>query len=59
MTEATARLAAPAAVLWIARTLEATAWNRSQAARWLKVDYKTLLHKIDRYGLSPGRLPQP
>jgi len=35
----------------IAMTLERTQWNRKQAARMLKVSYKTLLQKIRETGL--------
>jgi len=34
------------------RTLERTHWNKSKAARILKVSYKTLLEKIKAYGLE-------
>jgi DNA-binding NtrC family response regulator len=36
------------------RALRATAGNKSQAARKLKVDYKTLHLKMRKYGLSRG-----
>lgn len=35
----------------IARTLAATGWNRTQAARELRCSYKTLLARIKTYGL--------
>src|SRR5215469_3152048 len=37
----------------IAAALEKTGWNRKAAARQLKVSYRTLLYKIDRYHLLP------
>ena len=38
----------------IERVLYQTGWNRKQAARLLKVSYKTLLQKIRECGLEPG-----
>lgn len=38
----------------IAATLEKTGWNRKAAARQLKVSYRTLLYKIERYQLKPA-----
>ena len=38
----------------IERVLFSTNWNRKQAARLLKVSYKTLLQKIRECGLEPG-----
>ncbi len=38
----------------IERVLFQTGWNRKQAARLLKVSYKTLLQKIRECGLEPG-----
>ena len=38
--------------LHVARVLEATEWNKSQAARVLKIDIKTLNKKIQDYGIS-------
>ena len=37
----------------IATALSRTQWNRKAAARLLKVSYRTLLYKIERYRLSP------
>jgi len=34
--------------------LEGVGWNRAEAARILKVSYKTLLNKISRFGLAPS-----
>ncbi len=39
----------------IVRAMRATGGNKSQAARRLKVDYKTLHLKIRRYGLAVGK----
>jgi two-component system response regulator AtoC len=37
----------------LAEVLERVAWNRAEAARILKVSYKTLLNKISECGLTP------
>jgi two-component system, NtrC family, response regulator AtoC len=37
----------------ISEVLERVHWNRAEAARILKVSYKTLLHKIAECGLTP------
>ncbi len=37
----------------IARTLEATGWNRKAAASDLQISYKALLYKIKQYNLTP------
>jgi two-component system, NtrC family, response regulator AtoC len=37
----------------ILEALERVSWNRTNAARILKVSYKTLLKKISEYGLTP------
>jgi two-component system response regulator AtoC len=37
----------------IAAALESTGWNRKAAARRLKVSYRTLLYKIERYEMRP------
>ncbi|MBN2012214.1 sigma-54-dependent Fis family transcriptional regulator [candidate division KSB1 bacterium] len=39
----------------IARTLEATEWNRSKTAKLLGIDRKTLYDKIKRYGINEGK----
>jgi len=36
----------------IAAALEKTGWNRKAAARLLKVSYRTLLYKIEQYGMT-------
>jgi DNA-binding NtrC family response regulator len=36
----------------IAAALERTGWNRKAAARLLKVSYRTMLYKIEQYGMS-------
>src|SRR5271157_1362807 len=38
----------------IAAALESTNWNRKAAARLLKVSYRTLLYKIERYQMRPS-----
>jgi two-component system, NtrC family, response regulator AtoC len=38
----------------IAIALQKTHWNRKQAARLLKVSYRTLLYKIERYHMDRG-----
>lgn len=40
----------------ILRTLRATQWNRKQAARALKISYRTLLYKIKKAGVPPKRV---
>ena len=40
----------------IVKTLRKTNWNKSQAARELRVSYKTLLTKIEQYEIKPGSL---
>jgi two-component system response regulator AtoC len=37
----------------LADVLERVRWNRAEASRMLKVSYKTLLHRIVDYGLTP------
>lgn len=39
----------------ILQTLRETKWNRKQAARALKISYRTLLYKIKEAGLPPKR----
>ncbi|MGH9477040.1 MAG: sigma-54 interaction domain-containing protein [Terriglobales bacterium] len=41
----------------IARELEATHWNRTQAARALNISYRALLNKVRLYQLCPPPLP--
>ncbi|MGA2695898.1 MAG: sigma 54-interacting transcriptional regulator [Terriglobales bacterium] len=41
----------------IANALEETHWNRKAAARLLRISYRTLLYKIQSYGLTPPTLP--
>jgi DNA-binding NtrC family response regulator len=43
----------------ILRTLERTRWNRSQAARLLGINHKTLYNKLREYGLLRGDEPVP
>ena len=40
----------------IVKTLRKTKWNKSQAARDLRVSYKTLLTKIDQYEIEAGEM---
>jgi DNA-binding NtrC family response regulator len=42
----------------ILRTLERTRWNRSQAARLLGINHKTLYNKLREYGLLRGDEPE-
>ena len=39
----------------IAQALNATNWNRKQAAAMLKISYKALLYKIRQYGIAQSR----
>ena len=39
----------------IAAALEKTGWNRKAAARLLKVSYRTLLYKIERYRMTANQ----
>ncbi len=39
----------------LAEVLERVHWNRALASRILRVSYKTMLHKIAEYGLTPVR----
>lgn len=39
----------------IAFVLEKVGWNRSRAAKILKISYKTLLYKMDEFEVSPPR----
>jgi len=41
----------------ILRTLEATGWNKSKAARLLEISYPSLLKKIKDYSLPQANLP--
>jgi len=43
----------------ILEALEASGWNRVQAAKQLKIDYKTLRRKITKYQLRPRQDQQP
>ncbi len=38
----------------ITAALEKTRWNRKEAARLLKVSYRTMLYKIDEYDINPS-----
>ena len=39
----------------ILAALEQASWNRAEAARLLKVSYKTMLNKVAQYSLTPSR----
>jgi DNA-binding NtrC family response regulator len=43
----------------IREVLDRVHWNRSEAARLLKVSYKTLLNKINECGLAPKQTRRP
>jgi DNA-binding NtrC family response regulator len=43
----------------LVQVLERVQWNRAEAARVLKVSYKTLLNKISQLELTPGRDERP
>jgi len=38
----------------IEATLQQTRWNRKEAAKLLRISYKALLYKVDKYGLESG-----
>ncbi len=54
LKEIASRAAAEAERQAIRLALQATRGNKSEAARFLRVDYKTLHLKIKRYGLESG-----
>lgn len=39
----------------IVEALGRTNWNRKAAARLLRVSYRTILYKIEQYGLTPSQ----
>lgn len=41
----------------IRRALQRTSWNRTAAARELQMPLRTLMHKIQSYGLRPPEMP--
>jgi len=43
----------------IAAALRRTGWNRKAAARLLQVGYRTLLYKIEQYGMTPPSYVAP
>ncbi|HXH82324.1 MAG TPA: sigma-54 dependent transcriptional regulator [Candidatus Tectomicrobia bacterium] len=55
LTEIGRRAAAEAERLALTRVLEEVRWNRMEAARRLKVNYKTILAKIEEYGIGRRR----
>ncbi|MGH7264502.1 MAG: sigma-54 interaction domain-containing protein [Candidatus Rokuibacteriota bacterium] len=58
LKEVARRAAAEAERKILLEVLERVRWNRSEAARVLKVSYKTLLNKIVECGLKSERAPQ-
>ena len=55
LTEIGRRAAADAERLALTRVLEEVHWNRMEAARRLKVNYKTILAKIEEYRIGQRR----
>jgi two-component system response regulator AtoC len=55
LKEIARRAAAEAERRAIVSMLERVGWNRKEASRRLKVNYKTLLQKLDALGLAPHR----
>src|SRR5438094_506987 len=55
LERATARGAFRADLYYRVHVLERVQWNRAEAARVLKVSYKTLLSKISQLELTPGK----
>jgi DNA-binding NtrC family response regulator len=43
----------------ILHALEQTRWNRRQAARLLKVEYKVLIYRMSKLGIGAPKAPQP
>ena len=41
----------------IMATLEKTKWNRTEAAKLLGIDYKTLYNKMREHGIAERRVP--
>jgi len=58
LREIAGRAAAEAERQAIRLALKATRGNKSEAARLLRVDYKTLYLKIKQYGISAGEFRQ-
>jgi len=59
LTEIARRAAQEAERQALAEVLDRVRWNRAEAARLLKVSYKTLLNKITEYGLGGTRSRGP
>jgi DNA-binding NtrC family response regulator len=53
------RAAAEAERQAIRLALQSTRGNKSEAARLLRVDYKTLYLKMKHYGIEAGNFPAP
>ncbi len=49
------RAAREAELVVVLETLERVHWNRREAARMLRVSYKTLLNRIAEYGIKPTK----
>jgi DNA-binding NtrC family response regulator len=57
LKEISGRVAAEAERQTIRLALQASGGNKSEAARLLRVDYKTLHLKIKRYGIDASAFP--
>lgn len=44
-------------ILLLCRALEQTGWNKKAAARELKIPLRTLMYKVQAYGLGPHQVP--
>jgi len=58
LKEATARAIRETEVRLLNRTLTRTRWNRREAAKILKISYRSLLYKIKKYRLMEPRPPE-
>jgi transcriptional regulator with PAS, ATPase and Fis domain len=58
LKEATARAIRETEVRLLNRTLARTRWNRREAAKILKISYRSLLYKIKKYRLLEPRPPE-
>jgi DNA-binding NtrC family response regulator len=57
LAEVRSRAAEEAERAFILRTLEETGWNKAEAARRMKVDYKALFLRMRKYGIQKPRGP--
>jgi len=55
LKELSAQAAETAEKQVVLRTLDATGWNRKKAAKELGICYKSLLNKLNKWNLSPGK----